>query len=140
MRTVLRTPWPVAQEMLEYIATRDHRLMRRVNRWSAPRWVRLWMVCATRGGDGWLWYALGLLVFLFGGGEGLRALAAMAVATGAGIVLFLWLKRLTGRRRPCQVAPTAGPRSCRPINSRSRPATPSLPSPSPFPPDCFYPV
>jgi undecaprenyl-diphosphatase len=105
MRTVLRTPWPVAQEMLEYIATRDHRLMRRVNRWSAPRWVRLWMLCATRGGDGWLWYALGLLVFLFGGGDGLRALAAMAVATGAGIVLFLWLKRLTGRRRPCQVAP-----------------------------------
>jgi hypothetical protein len=44
--------------MLEFIATRDYRLMRRVNRWSAPRWVRLWMICATRGGDGWLWYAL----------------------------------------------------------------------------------
>ena len=33
--------------------------MRRVNRWPAPRWIRVWMICATRGGDGWLWYCDG---------------------------------------------------------------------------------
>ncbi len=53
--------------MLNFIAHRDHRLMRRVNRWSAPRWIRVWMICATRGGDGWLWYALGAILLLFGG-------------------------------------------------------------------------
>ncbi|MGA2774371.1 MAG: hypothetical protein ABSG26_26595, partial [Bryobacteraceae bacterium] len=26
--------------------------MRRVNRWHAPRWIRVWMLCAARGGDG----------------------------------------------------------------------------------------
>ena len=45
--------------MLNYISRRDHKLMRRINRWPAPRWVRLWALCATRGGDGWLWYAHG---------------------------------------------------------------------------------
>ena len=53
--------------MLDYIATRDHRLMRRVHRWRPPRWFRLWMILATRGGDGWLWYALSALVLVFGG-------------------------------------------------------------------------
>lgn len=50
--------------MLEYISTRDHRVMRRLNSWRAPRWVRLWMICATRGGDGWLWYAMSFAIFL----------------------------------------------------------------------------
>jgi len=53
--------------MLTFIAHRDHKLMRRINRWYAPRWIRLWMICATRGGDGWLWYAMGAIVLLFGG-------------------------------------------------------------------------
>ncbi len=30
--------------MLDYISTRDHRLMRRVHRWRPPRWFRLWMI------------------------------------------------------------------------------------------------
>jgi len=29
----------------------DHQLMRRVNRWRA-KWLRMWMIAATRGGDG----------------------------------------------------------------------------------------
>jgi len=41
------------QAMLNFIAVRDLRLMRHVNRWQPPRWIRLWMICATRGGDGW---------------------------------------------------------------------------------------
>jgi undecaprenyl-diphosphatase len=91
--------------MLEYIAARDHRLMRRINRWPAPKWIRLWMICATRGGDGWLWYAMLAAILLFGGAERFRAAAAAGLASGLGIVLFLWLKRFTGRRRPCAIEP-----------------------------------
>lgn len=79
--------------------------MRRVHHWHAPRWVRLWMICATRGGDGWLWYGLGLLVLLFGGPDRFAAVGAAGLAAGTGIALFLWLKRATGRKRPCMIEP-----------------------------------
>jgi len=91
--------------MLNYISGRDHKLMRRVNRWSAPRWVRLWAVCATRAGDGWLWYAMAALILLFGGPERFLAVAAAALSSAAGIGIFLTLKRVTGRRRPCAFEP-----------------------------------
>ena len=86
--------------MLTFIAHRDERLMRRINRWRAPRWIRVWMLVATRGGDGWLWYAMGLVVLLFGGAVRSRALEAGVLAVGVGILLFQRLKKLTGRRRP----------------------------------------
>jgi len=86
--------------MLQSIVSRDHRLMRRINRWPAPKWIRLWMICATRGGDGWLWYAMLAAIAAFGGPERFRAVAASALAAGVGIALFLWLKRFYGRRRP----------------------------------------
>lgn len=89
----------------DFIETRDHRLMRRVHQWSAPQWVRLWMICATRGGDGWLWYLLAVVVALFGGPERYVAIGSAALAAGAGIAFFLWAKRVTGRRRPCHIQP-----------------------------------
>ena len=49
----------VARDLWGYIDRRDHRLMRRMNRWRAPRWIRIWMIAATRMGDGWIWYGLG---------------------------------------------------------------------------------
>jgi undecaprenyl-diphosphatase len=79
--------------------------MRRVNRWTPPRWMRLWMVAATRGGDGWLWYGVGLVVALSGGPERFRALLAAALAVSVGIALFLGLKRGCGRKRPCAMEP-----------------------------------
>ena len=79
--------------------------MRRVNRWTPPRWMRLWMVAATRGGDGWLWCALGVLVTLLGGPERFRAALAAVLAVSAGIVAFLALKRACNRRRPCALEP-----------------------------------
>jgi undecaprenyl-diphosphatase len=91
--------------MLNFIDHRDHRLMRRVNRWPAPRWIRIWMLCATRGGDGWLWYALGLVLMLFGGDARFRAVGAAALAAGLGIALFLRIKKATGRKRPCAIEP-----------------------------------
>ena len=47
------------------VERRDHRLMQRMNRWRAPRWVRIWTITATRLGDGWIWYALGFLLLGF---------------------------------------------------------------------------
>jgi undecaprenyl-diphosphatase len=94
-----------ARPFFDLIVAGDYGLMRRVNRWRAPRWVRLWTTCATRGGDGWLWYALGVLVLLFGGPQRFAATGAGALASGAGILLFLRLKRWTGRRRPCAIEP-----------------------------------
>lgn len=94
-----------AQNMLHFIQSRDYGLMRRVNHWTPPRWIRMWMICATRGGDGWLWYALGAAILLFGGDNRYRALAAAALAAAFGIALFLGLKRLTGRKRPCHLEP-----------------------------------
>jgi undecaprenyl-diphosphatase len=95
----------LAHTMLTFIAHRDQRLMRRVNRWNAPRWIRVWMLLATRGGDGWLWYAMGAIILLFGGDDRFRAVGAAAVAVGVGIALFLRLKKMTGRRRPCAFEP-----------------------------------
>jgi len=86
--------------VLTFIAHRDHSLMRRINRWPAPRWIRVWMMCATRGGDGWLWYGMGLVILLFGGDERFLAVLAAALAAGVGITIFLRIKKATGRKRP----------------------------------------
>jgi undecaprenyl-diphosphatase len=91
--------------VLEFITARDYSLMHRVNRWPAPRWIRVWMICATRGGDGWLWYAMGAIILLFGGPARFAAVGAAGLAAGAGIALFLFLKKRTGRRRPCAIEP-----------------------------------
>ena len=45
--------------MLQFIATGDHKLMRKLNSWPAPKRVRFWALAATRAGDGWLWYSPG---------------------------------------------------------------------------------
>ncbi len=91
--------------MLGFISHRDHKLMRRVNHWPAPRWVRIWALCATRGGDGWLWYAMGLMILLFGGEQRFLAAGSAAAAAGTGIMVFLKLKKVTGRKRPCAIEP-----------------------------------
>ena len=91
--------------MLDIISSGDRRVMRRVNRWKPPRWIRIWMILATRAGDGWLWYVLGTLVLVFGGPSRFAAATAAGASCGLGAVLFLALKRLTGRKRPCAVAP-----------------------------------
>jgi len=91
--------------MFRFITTGDHRLMRRANNWFAPRWVRWWMLGATRAGDGWLWYSLGLLIVLFGGSDRYMAVLAAALASASSIAVFQVLKRTTGRRRPCEVEP-----------------------------------
>jgi len=90
--------------MFNKIASGDQRLMRRVNRWRPPHWIRIWMILATRAGDGWLWYALGTLILAFGGAARFAAVAAAGISCGLGAALFFFLKRLTGRKRPCAIA------------------------------------
>jgi undecaprenyl-diphosphatase len=63
------------------------------------------MLAATRGGDGWLWYATGAMVALFGGRNRWAAVLSAALAVSVGIVLFRKLKRACGRRRPCTIEP-----------------------------------
>lgn len=94
-----------AREVWGFIESRDHRLMRRVNHWSAPRWVRLWTISSTRCGDGWLWYALGIVLLAFGGRERFAAVSSALLAVGIGILLFKVLKRASRRKRPCQLEP-----------------------------------
>lgn len=95
----------MAVSVVRWVETGDHRLMRQVNRWKPPQLVRLWMIAATRGGDGWLWYAMGSVVALFGGSERFRALLAAVVAVSIGIAVFLLMKRACGRKRPCALEP-----------------------------------
>ncbi|MGA2712094.1 MAG: phosphatase PAP2 family protein [Bryobacteraceae bacterium] len=87
--------------MIRLITAGDRRIMLRVNRWQAPLWIRKWMVFASRGGDGWLWSAVGLVVLFFGRERRVEALEAGFLSVGAGQLTFFILKRLIGRERPC---------------------------------------
>ncbi len=73
---------------MNFITYRDHKLMRRVNQWRPPRWVRLWALWATRAGDGWLWYAVGVLILLFGGPQRFLAIGSATLAAGSGVAIF----------------------------------------------------
>jgi undecaprenyl-diphosphatase len=95
----------VARTLWHFIERRDHRLMRRVNRWRAPRWIRYWMIAATRMGDGWLWYGLGAILLLFGGPQRFCAVGASGAAAVSCILVFKTLKLLSQRSRPCQLEP-----------------------------------
>jgi undecaprenyl-diphosphatase len=93
--------------VLHWFTDRDHRLMRRVNRWMPPKWMRLWMVAATRGGDGWLWYAVGAAVLVAGGPQRFHAVLATLLAVATGIAVFISMKKACGRKRPCHIEPHA---------------------------------
>ncbi len=95
----------VARNLWGFIERRDHRLMRRVNRWRAPRWIRYWMIAATRMGDGWLWYGLGGMLLIYGGPQRFAAVGASGAAAIAGVLVFKVIKLLSHRPRPCQLEP-----------------------------------
>lgn len=95
----------VAKVVWEQIQSNDHRLMRRVHRWRAPRWFRIAMIVATRGGDGWLWYAFGVILLLAGGEHRFAAIGAAATSAVAAIFTFRALKHTSRRQRPCEIEP-----------------------------------
>ena len=96
---------PISPGAVGYVTSVDHRLMRRVHWWNAPRWFRFWMICATRGGDGWLWYGMAIAMLIFGDESRFAVVGASTVAAAAGIGVFLLLKRFANRRRPCAIEP-----------------------------------
>jgi undecaprenyl-diphosphatase len=95
----------VTKTVWGYIEQKDMRLMRRMNRWRPPRWVRLWMLLMSRLGDGLLWYVLGIMLLCFGGLQGFHAFLAGMLAALSAIALFSKIKPLSRRKRPYQVEP-----------------------------------
>lgn len=95
----------VAKAVWNQINSNDHRLMRRVHKWKPPRWFRILMILATRLGDGWLWYALGLILLFYGGAHRFAAMGAAGSAALAGIILFRALKHTSRRARPFEIEP-----------------------------------
>jgi len=87
------------------LAAPDHNLMRRVNRWRAPRWVRWWMLLATRAGDGWLWGAIGIALLMSTDPLRFRAIESAGCAVTAGIMMFHKVKRVFCRTRPRDIEP-----------------------------------
>ncbi len=106
--------------------------MRRVHRWRAPRWFRILMIVATRGGDGWLWYALGLILVVFGGPHRFAAIgAASTVGSRSGNLHFPQHSNMPAIASVrAKSSRTAGLRFCRRTNILFRRATrsPGLPS------------
>jgi undecaprenyl-diphosphatase len=80
-------------------------VMRRLNRWRAPRWVRWWMLLATRAGDGWLWGLIGIALLLSADAMRFRAIEAAGSAVACGILVFHKVKRVFCRRRPRDIEP-----------------------------------
>jgi undecaprenyl-diphosphatase len=63
------------------------------------------MIAATRVGDGWLWYSLAIILLLVGGPNRYAAVSAAACAALAGVFVFKALKKISHRRRPCELEP-----------------------------------
>ncbi|MCU1325156.1 MAG: phosphoesterase, PA-phosphatase related [Bryobacterales bacterium] len=83
----------------------DYGLMRRVNRWNAPRWFRWWMLLATRAGDGWLWGLIGIAVLCSPADDRFVAIEASGFSVAAGIAVFQGAKRIFRRTRPRDIEP-----------------------------------
>ena len=90
--------------VLSFVSHRDFLVSGRLNAWAPPRWFRLWMLWASRLGDGWLWIATGALLLLGGSSLSHRTLAAVAVSMGIANLVLVLLKRKIHRRRPCEYA------------------------------------
>jgi undecaprenyl-diphosphatase len=95
----------ISRTIWGFIETRDHRLMRRMNRWSPPRWIRFWMLAATRMGDGWIWYVVGTILLAHGAPQAASAVCASGAAALSGVLVFKILKKISHRKRPCQYEP-----------------------------------
>jgi undecaprenyl-diphosphatase len=87
--------------VLAHVLASDDWLSGRIVAWRPPRWVRVWMLAATRLGDGWLWLATALLL-VAGGSRGLQVLSAGAVSAGLANALQLCIKGRIRRPRPCE--------------------------------------
>lgn len=93
------------EQAISRLVAPDNRLMRRINRWNAPRWFRWWMLLATRAGDGWLWGMIGIALLLSSDANRFRAIEAAGFAVACGILMFHRVKRIFCRTRPRDIEP-----------------------------------
>ena len=89
--------------VIAHVLASDARLFGQLCRWRPPRWVRLWMLWATRLGDGWLWL-LAAALLAGSGNRGLQVLFAGLVAAGLANSLLIITKGRVRRARPCERA------------------------------------
>lgn len=89
--------------LLTFVNHSDSRVNHRLVGWRPPRWFRLWMLTATRLGDGWLWLLTGVLLLAGGGGANVLEAAALAAAVANGLLIVM--KRRFRRPRPCELEP-----------------------------------
>ncbi len=87
------------------VAHSDDWVSGRVRRWTGPRWFHVWMIAATRLGDGWAWVAVLLTVPARADHQQARVLAEALVAVTAVNLVLVALKRTCRRERP---APRSG--------------------------------
>jgi undecaprenyl-diphosphatase len=92
-------------QAIDKLSGTEYKLMRHLNRWRAPRWVRWWILLATRSGDGWLWGTIGIAVLLSSDPMRFRAVESAACAITAGILIFHRVKRRVRRKRPRDIEP-----------------------------------
>jgi undecaprenyl-diphosphatase len=89
--------------VLGYVLASDDRLSDRVLEWRPPRWVRVWMLGASRLGDGWLWVVTAVLLAA-SGPRGREVLAAGVVSAVIANALLPCVKARVRRPRPCDRA------------------------------------
>jgi undecaprenyl-diphosphatase len=83
--------------VLVYLDSGDRRLFYRLSCWTPPHWFRLWMLIATRLGDGWLWILVALALLV---ARDYAALVAAGLACGVANIAMILLKRRFKRCRP----------------------------------------
>ena len=88
-----------------YITPHEVLLMQRFCELRRHGWLTLLFLGASRLGDGPLWWCCGLVLLAVGGSAGRQAVLAAALAVAASILLFMGVKNLIGRPRPCATWP-----------------------------------
>lgn len=83
----------------------DRRVCVAANRWGAQRAIGGFFGATSRLGDGMFWYALMVVLALFGGRRGIAAAIHMAVTGIMALLLYRLLKRWTRRPRPYRACP-----------------------------------
>jgi undecaprenyl-diphosphatase len=91
-------------QLLAIVGHSDEAVSGRARRWHPPRWFCIWMLTATRLGDGWAWLATAA-VLLAGGPPHRPMLFAVVLAVVATNALQVPLKRCVRRPRPCEEQP-----------------------------------
>ncbi|BCR06804.1 hypothetical protein DESUT3_38730 [Desulfuromonas versatilis] len=86
----------------QHITPREARLMQRFCQLRSSILLTLLFRTASRLGDGPLWVACGVLLAAFGGSAERLAVAAGLLAVGSSVALFMAVKDLIGRPRPCE--------------------------------------